>query len=141
MKKNGFTLVELMGVIAVMAVLIVVVATNGFGVFNKAKSGIDKLEEDNLLESARVFLVDVDNGLCPTSMTDAECTAKRNDCVDTDGCTIDVQFLEDNTYFNDKGNRCDGTQFLNLKIEEVNDNINDYVAEKQSDTQVICKNS
>ena len=38
MNKKGFTLVELMGVIAVMAVLIVVVATNGFGVFNKAKS-------------------------------------------------------------------------------------------------------
>jgi len=152
MNKKGFTLVELMGVIAVMAVLIVVVATNGFGVFNKAKSSINKLEEDNLLEGARVFLVDVDNNLCPSIITD--CEEKRNECVVTinssgnktgSGCIVEVSFLEEYDYFDDKANRCKGEQTLNLKIEnklDADNNIieTNYIAEKVNSTDVICEN-
>ena len=109
-----------MGVIAVMAVLIVVVATNGFGVFNKAKSGINKIEEDNLLEAARVFLVDVENDFVSSwpstcnnknaftvvcngancfkvSITDGKIS--KTACTDDCWCEVPVEYIEDSLYF------------------------------------------
>ena len=77
MNKKGFTLVELLGVIVVLGLIIVLVATNGFGLLNKTKSAINKVEEDNLMEAARVFLVDVDNGLCE-DLRQSDCDIIKN---------------------------------------------------------------
>ena len=140
MNKKGFTLVELMGVIAVMAVLIVVVATNGFGVFNKAKSGINKIEEDNLLEGARVFLVDVDNHTDANTFVKVWPDGCNKESFINNYCEVTVQYLEDNTYFNDKGNKCDGTKKIRLEIiQDASGNTTDYIAKKVS-SDVICEN-
>ena len=37
MKKNGFTLVELLAVIAILAILVIVAMPNILGMFNEAK--------------------------------------------------------------------------------------------------------
>ena len=160
MNKKGFTLVELMGVIAVMAILIVVVATNGFGAFNKAKSGIDKLEEDNLLEAARVFLVDVDNnllkstdwtpncdnkndfsvvcdasGICSSISINTNGEISKNSCTDC-GCVINVEYLENKLYFDDKNDKCEDTKELRLKLlGELQ--YTDYLVAKET-TDIIC---
>jgi len=157
MKKNGFTLVELLGVIAVMGVLIVIVATNGFGIFNKVKSNIDKLEEDNLLEAARVFLVDVDNDLIsewPTTcsnksvfsvvcddsgncstVTITDGNINTTSCTNC-GCNVDVGYLEEKLYFNDGKNKCDDDAILNLKLLGELEYI-DYIVAKVN-TDAIC---
>lgn len=132
--KKGFTLVELLGTIAILALLSVIVFTKGFGAFNKTKESINKIEEDNLLEAAKVFLVDVDNGLCPN---DIDCTAKKNECAS--GCTVSVEYLEKHNYFDDKGNHCKDEMILNLFIEQNEGVTTGYKAEKQSD-DIICSN-
>lgn len=146
MKRKGFTLVELLAVIVLLGLVIVIVASNGFGIFNKAKKGIDKIEEDSLLESARTFLVDVENDFVtsyPNGYTEAQYkdekkkinlvyednkyykiiissndTITKTECTPTNLCgmSITVGYLENNLYFNDTKDKCDNDANLNLKI-------------------------
>ncbi len=58
MKKNGFTLVELLAVVAILGVLAVIaggVITNSIG---GAKSDIDKLQMETLSSTAKLFFQD-----------------------------------------------------------------------------------
>ena len=40
-RKNGFTLVELLAVIAILAILVIVAMPNILGMFNEAKQNLD----------------------------------------------------------------------------------------------------
>lgn len=148
--KKGFTLVELLGVVVVLGLLIVITATNGFGIFNKVKDSINTIEEDNLLEAARVFLVDVDNDLCsPALETDlgTTCSSLRNSCrVETgtdvgNACMVTVKILEKYDYFDDKSGKCDGDKELKIKIiTDTADNTIGYEAVKANSSDIICSN-
>ena len=145
MKKNGFTLVELLAVIVLLGLIIVIVMTNGFGVLNKAKGGINQIEEDNLIEAAKVFLVDVDNDFVNSYPNG--CGSKES-FTDADGCDVLVSYLKDN-YLDKEVKSCDGDLFLNLKIEETKDAAGEvidtnYYVTKPIDVDgneiVICSN-
>ena len=132
--KKGFTLVELLVVIVLLGLVIVITATSGFGAFNKTKKGIDKIEEDNLLEAARTFLVDVDNGLCDETSPYCNITLYIN----TES-TVPVSYIKEN-YMSSNADHCDGSKELTLKIiKDGNGNTTDYIAKKAND-EAICTN-
>lgn len=136
MKRNGFTLVELLAVISVLALLIIITFTNGFGIFNKAKSGIDKIEEGNLLEAAKTFLVDVENGLCENDTSyEGICTQDYKDNYQS----VPVSYLI-KYYMNNEIKHCDGSKVILVKIETENEKVVGYSAKKTDDNDVICKN-
>ena len=52
MKKKGFTLVELLAVIAILAILVIVAMPNVLGMFNQAKSSTFTTEVQTLMDTA-----------------------------------------------------------------------------------------
>ena len=61
MNKKGFTLVELLAVIIVLSLLVTIVATNGFGAFNKTKNKIDDYNLSVLKEAVKNIGVEILN--------------------------------------------------------------------------------
>ena len=61
MNNKGFTLIELLAVVVILALIIIVVATNGFGVFDSAKKSISEENEKVIIEGAKTLLVEIDN--------------------------------------------------------------------------------
>ena len=135
MNKNGFTLVELLAVIVLLGLVLVITMTNGFGIFNKAKGGINQIEENNLIEAAKVFLVDVDNkfvttgydnnkirvvcesGSCSYVTIDSNNVITKTVCSDTFcGTIVGVDYLKTNNYFNDNKGKCMSAN-LNIRLE------------------------
>lgn len=53
MKKKGFTLVELLAVIAILAILVIVAMPNVLGMFNQAKSSTFVTEVQTLMDTAK----------------------------------------------------------------------------------------
>lgn len=122
MKKNGFTLVELLAVIAVLAILILVAAPNVIRMIGKQQ---DKLTEQALNDlkdaavsyaSANVFLKACADGFEPTSV----------DSTSVSGCTvkISVEELVTKQYFRDDSNHCkhDGYVLVYRYINKKNGN-------------------
>ena len=142
MERKGFTLVELLAVIVLLSLVIIIVATSGFGAFNNAKESINNIEEKNLLEAAKTYLVEIDNELCST-LTASECTDLRTSCLS--GCTLTVSEIEVTGYFTDKKNKCDNDAelFLQIKVDGSGNTIG-YTAEKKTDAEgnevAICVN-
>ena len=59
MNKKGFTLVELLAVIAILAILVLVAVPNVLGMFNKAKKDTFLTEAKNIFkESASKYISD-----------------------------------------------------------------------------------
>lgn len=160
MNKKGFTLVELLAVIVLLGLILVITMTNGFGIFNKAKGGINKIEEDNLIEAAKVFLVDVENDFvtnwpsngfnkdnisvvcdgsnCYYVTIDSNNKITKNICTDAFcGTTIDVGYLKNNMYFNDNKESCKADKKLNIRLEG-NLEYTNYIVKNQG-TEDICK--
>lgn len=138
MKNKGFTLVELLAVIVLLGLVLVITMTNGFGLFNKAKGGINQIEEDNLIEAAKVFLVDVDNDF--VSAWPTGCSSK-SDFTAISGCNVKVSYIIEN-YMDKIPQSCDDSKILTLKIvEDSTTGIVDYVVEKQISggvEEIIC---
>ena len=90
MNKKGFTLVELLATIVVLGLVLVITMTNGFGIFNKAKGSINQIEEDNLIEAAKVFLVDVENDFVTTYPTGCD---NRDNFLNGSSCNVKVSYI------------------------------------------------
>lgn len=157
MNKKGFTLIELLGVIVILALLVITVSTNGFGLLNKTKGAINKIKEENIMEAARVFLVDVENGTCINDESyqgycDIENYIRFRDIEGnwdrhTSWMTIQIKYLIDNGYIQGNLDGCDEnleTLYLDVWIEKENEDINsktlEYHVEKQYEEDIICKN-
>lgn len=61
MNKKGFTLVEILAVIALLAIVITLVATKGFGALDNTKTAISKENEKTIIEGAKMLLVEIEN--------------------------------------------------------------------------------
>lgn len=61
MNKKGFTLVELLGVIVILGIIITIVATNGFGAFDNAKTKINEENLNTIKEAANLLMTEVKN--------------------------------------------------------------------------------
>ena len=57
MKKNGFTLVELLAVIAILAILVIVAMPNVLGMFNEAKANTFVTEVQKYMDTAKTAFV------------------------------------------------------------------------------------
>lgn len=57
--KKGFSLVELIGVIALLGLIVVIAATSGLGAFNNAKEKLKKEDEKTIIEAAKVLMTEV----------------------------------------------------------------------------------
>ncbi len=61
MNKKGFTLVEILAVIVILGLIMVIVATKGFGAFNSTKNEIAKLNNKAIEEGLELLKVDIEN--------------------------------------------------------------------------------
>lgn len=57
-KKNGFTLTELLAVVALLAVLVVIAVPNVLKLFNKSNEETMTIQENQVLDAANVFVND-----------------------------------------------------------------------------------
>ena len=61
LNNKGFTLVEILAVVSILALIIIIVATNGFGAFDNTKKKIDEENKKVIIEGAKVLLVEIQN--------------------------------------------------------------------------------
>ena len=59
MNKKGFTLIELIAVLVILSLVIVVVATKGFGAFDKVKTEIDEQNLKTIKDAAEFLMTEV----------------------------------------------------------------------------------
>lgn len=59
--KNGFTLVEILSVVIIVAIILVIIAINSLGGFDSAKNKIEVQNINAIKEAARVLMTEVDN--------------------------------------------------------------------------------
>ena len=90
MKKSGFTLVELLATLIILSLVIVIVATKGFGLLDNTKKEITKLDEKSIVEATKLLGNDIIN--CDDDI-DNELIGKLNDynITDVDECS-DISF-------------------------------------------------
>lgn len=104
MKKNGFTLTELLAVIAVLALLIVIATPNILNMLNKQEQKLSEETIKELKDSAvgyysSSYFKKCSNGFEPTSVNSK----------DVSGCIkrVTVKELKEEGTFRDEGNYCD----------------------------------
>ena len=91
MRKKGFTLVELLAVIAILAILVIVAMPNVLGMFNEAKQNTFVTEVQKIMDSAKgeftsdafnnggktVYYSSTDNNVLGTSKLDIDAPGKE----------------------------------------------------------------
>lgn len=104
MKKNGFTLTELLAVIAILALLLVIATPNILNQLNKQEQKLSEETIKELKDSAvsyyyNSYFKKCSNGFEPTSVNSK----------DVLGCTkkVTVKELKDEGTFRDDGDYCD----------------------------------
>ena len=61
MNKKGFTFVELLAVIVVLALILIISVTKGFGAFGSTKNSINEQNRKAIEEAAKVLLLEIEN--------------------------------------------------------------------------------
>ena len=107
MKKKGFTLVELLAVIAILAILVVIAMPNVLGMFNSSKKNTFVTEVQNILKQAATDYVSkslegfVGDGYnftnTGTLKLNIETTKNYNIKLDSQGRITDAE-VSDNSY-------------------------------------------
>lgn len=92
MKKRGFTLPELLGVIVILAIIIGVVGMSAVSIVNKSKNQLQKEIEENLHDAAVTYAIENKNTT-----------------------TVLVKTLVDKGYFEDKKTYCNRNASITLK--------------------------
>ena len=63
--KNGFTLVEILTVLGIIAILVIFIYGAGFNLLVNSKKELYKLQEKNLLDAGKLYMTDIDNNVVP----------------------------------------------------------------------------
>lgn len=127
MNKKGFTLVEVIAVISVLALVMIIVIPAVSRQFTNSKEALSKINRKNASESAMLFGTDVvtcdKNALnilkekVSEKSDEAYCVTAR-DAIST-GLEVSLDFLKSNNYLTDYDDRCSG----NVIITQVNGEI------------------
>lgn len=107
MNKKGFTLVELLVVIVILSLVVVIVATNGFGLFNRTKRSIIDTNLNSLKDAANILMLDIlycdenfnSDLLSEFGVSNCSELQKKAD----EGLEITVKILYDYNYANNNG--------------------------------------
>lgn len=108
MNKKGFTLVEILAVIALIGILLLFVMPNLVDIFSNSVKSTMKVQESEIEDAALIYLEDycknkIGNNVCPS-------TIKRNDNKKYSGY-VTLQTLINADYIDDislQGNDCNG---------------------------------
>jgi len=111
--KNGFTLVELLAVIAVIGILLFIVLPNFVNIFNNANEGSMVSQENQMVDATKLLIED----FCrhPLSKNKGHCDDVSWQANDNTKYTC-YEFLYNNGYMDEivsQGNRCDGFVIYN----------------------------
>ncbi len=127
MNKKGFTLVELLAVIAILAILVIIAMPNVLEMFNKAKEDAFMTEAQSLYKSVQQdFVVQGGKAAIYTNRTDTtngvDCTNKRQ--ADMDGKELTYYIAVNSQGEVTKFEVADGTYYYGnltsgLKIEDI----------------------
>ena len=123
LNRKGFTLVELLAVIAVLGIIIGIATMNVISIINKSKNETRKEMIGNLKEAAISYAVDHNYYI----------TKNSTDCFkNNDTCAITVSTLKNNGYFEDNKKYCKESASVTVTRTE-----SDYVATVNDN---VCQN-
>lgn len=63
--KNGFTLVEILAIISILGIIIVLAIPAVLDVLGKSKKMLSEYEKDILIDAAKYYITDIDEGVKP----------------------------------------------------------------------------
>lgn len=112
MEKKGFTLVELIAVIAVLGILLVLAIPNILSARDSAMRGLDKEEKRNIKEAGKMLGIDLDDYMTDVyNCKDASWMAGKCEKKDSSWtkATASIKDLRDYGYFTDDSKQCEGT--------------------------------
>lgn len=95
--KKGFTLIELMAVIAIMAVLVIVVLPNVIGIFTDSLDKAMHTQEATALDAAKLYIQDYCTH--PINQTYRDHCNDNFRTLDTENKYLCVNMLQDKDYF------------------------------------------
>lgn len=115
MNRKGFTLVELLAVIVVLAVLMTIATPNVLKLLNGSKKNTTEIVLNNLRDATtayakeQVYLKKLSLSACNFEIN-SEDVAKAN--INKGGCVkaYDISFLKNSDIFDDKDNSCDNSR-------------------------------
>lgn len=100
MNKKGFTLVELIAVIVVIALLITIASSSVLAIMNRGKNGLTTVTDKNLEDAAVTYaLKHLSLPTCPTTFN---LESPTGSCF----TRVKVQELKEKDFFEDNSNHC-----------------------------------
>ena len=142
MKKKGFTLVELLAVIAILSILVIIALPNIVGMFTKAKKDLFLTEVKTLYkESANKF---ISNSMSGSGSQNIYCKSASDDINPIDVTTSDVYYYieKDSSGVTKKIVVWNGQGFVSKQVGE-KVNLNDITIdslEEMDTSDVTCDN-
>jgi len=127
MKKSGFTLVELLAVIVILAVLMVFAVPNVWKVVTSSKTGINTLNLSGLNDAAVTYglaNIYIPDNCALTSIPTSDAVTMPSGC---DKKTVTVGYLINNGYYKDEANHCKNTLNTNILIYKLKESNVDSV--------------
>lgn len=103
-EKNGFTLVELLAVIAILGILISAASISVVGILRRNKEKLQREMEKNLVSAAISYFEEEKTILrkCPSAFTPEHPTIENQNCYKM----VSVQELITSGFFTDDSNYC-----------------------------------
>lgn len=121
MNKKGFTLVEILAIIVILALVITLVATKGFGAFDNSKQKISDKTIAEIEEAAEVLMTEIEhcedtdtellsphstlaeaNNLPEDGKNYVECEDLKEKAVSEEGIKIPISYLKEKNYISGK---------------------------------------
>ncbi len=99
MKKNGFTLVEVLAVISILGVVIVFVVPNLLSAFYKSRDILSDYEKNTIKDAGKMYITDLDNGI--KSYNGYSGYEFKKYAVANSGITVSLTTLIDEGYYDD----------------------------------------
>ena len=114
MKKNGFTLVELLAVICILGIIMTIAAVSIFGSQSTALNKLSEEEQKNIKDAGKLIGIDLDDYTseiynCKTGSWIAASCTKDNTTKEWTSVKVTVENLVVNRYFTDTEGHCSGT--------------------------------
>ena len=111
MKSNkGFTLIELIAVIVILALLLVIAVPSILNARNKAILGLDKEQKRNIEEAGKMLGIDLDDYMTDlyNCKGDWPSVCNKNDDGKWTSVKVQIHELKEKGYFTDEIDKCSG---------------------------------